>query len=90
MTAPGDGDARAFPFLQGKDAGKGSRVPGAQTGRQRASLDQRTMPFGKYRGECLEDIAYQDPDYLEWVLENMDNLSNDLTRDITEVLRRCY
>lgn len=30
------------------------------------------MPFGKYRGETIEDIIEVDPDYLVWVTENTD------------------
>jgi DNA polymerase III epsilon subunit-like protein len=33
----------------------------------------RTIPFGKYRGEKLEDIAKTDPGYLKWLLNQKEN-----------------
>ena len=39
----------------------------------------RTMPFGKHRGEYLEDIP---TDYLRWCVEKLDNLSAGLRQDI--------
>lgn len=32
------------------------------------------MPFGKYKGEKLGDIAIDDPSYLRWSYDNMDSL----------------
>lgn len=29
-----------------------------------------TMPFGKHKGEQLEDLLYDDPDYLAWLYDN--------------------
>lgn len=26
------------------------------------------MPFGKYKGEYLDDIEIDDPDYIDWLL----------------------
>lgn len=37
------------------------------------------MPFGKHRGEDLEDIP---DDYLVWILDNLDDLSPTLRRAI--------
>ena len=41
------------------------------------------MPFGKYRGEPLEDIPQR---YLLWVLDNCHDLSPTLRRTIEDVL----
>lgn len=30
------------------------------------------MPFGKHKGETLEEIFVEDPRYLEWCVENLD------------------
>lgn len=30
------------------------------------------MPFGKYKGEYIADIAHTDMKYLEWCLDNTD------------------
>jgi hypothetical protein len=40
------------------------------------------MPFGKYRGELLSDIADNDRDYLCWVLRNCRNIGASLKRQI--------
>ena len=29
-----------------------------------------TIPFGKYRGVDVVDIVNDDPDYIEWVINN--------------------
>jgi hypothetical protein len=44
------------------------------------------MPFGKYRGEDLEDIASVDPGYLRWALANVEFRSPALKRAIREAL----
>ena len=50
-------------------------------------LDRRGLgvrkPFGKYKGVALEQIR---PDYLIWVLDNVDDLSPTLRRAIEDVL----
>ena len=42
-----------------------------------------TMPFGKYKGEFLEDIPIQ---YLDWMLENAD-LKNNIKNRIRKHLQ---
>ncbi|EOC0095490.1 exodeoxyribonuclease X [Cronobacter dublinensis] len=37
-----------------------------------------TLPFGKYRGEPVADIAGRDPGYLRWMLNNVNQLNPDL------------
>lgn len=29
--------------------------------------------FGKYKGEFVADVVMEDPNYIEWVMENIDN-----------------
>ena len=31
-----------------------------------------TMPFGKHKGEQVEDLIYDQPDYITWLAENTD------------------
>jgi uncharacterized protein (DUF3820 family) len=30
------------------------------------------MPFGKYKGETIADLLFNDPAYLEWLHKNTD------------------
>lgn len=46
----------------------------------------RRMPFGKYRGMGISEIAEQDPSYLRWVIENIEKLDNNLRQDIKTAL----
>lgn len=40
-----------------------------------------TFPFGKYKGEQIEDVIEDDPSYLEWVVENdVFNLDEDVIK----------
>ena len=48
----------------------------------------RTMPFGKYMGHRVTDIARQDPDYLKWCLSNLKQLSIHLRREMEDELKR--
>jgi uncharacterized protein (DUF3820 family) len=31
-----------------------------------------TLPFGKYKGETVEEILYRDRGYIEWLANNTD------------------
>lgn len=42
------------------------------------------MPFGKYKGEELENIPV---DYIEWVLENVENLNWRLEEELQNQLK---
>ncbi|NPA29839.1 MAG: 3'-5' exonuclease [Epsilonproteobacteria bacterium] len=44
------------------------------------------MPFGKYKGQSIEEIASHDIDYLTWALEKMDKLSEGMKTAIRRVL----
>ena len=35
-------------------------------------MDARAMPFGKHKGSRVDDLATDEPDYLRWVLEEVD------------------
>lgn len=37
-----------------------------------------TFPFGKYRGQKVDDVAKSDPGYLKWMLKNIPDLKPDL------------
>jgi len=40
------------------------------------------LPFGKYGGKYIEDIARRDPAYLEWMLRSLPDLDEDLRYSI--------
>jgi len=42
--------------------------------------------FGKYKDKTLQEVALQDRGYLEWMLNKMDNLDDDLRYSINKVL----
>ncbi|WP_457594254.1 exodeoxyribonuclease X C-terminal domain-containing protein [Hydrogenimonas sp.] len=44
------------------------------------------FPFGKYKGQSIEEIASHDRGYLQWSLENMDKLSEGMKRAIRKAL----
>ncbi len=44
------------------------------------------MPFGKYKGQSIDEIAMHDRDYLRWALEKMDRLSDGMKKAIRERL----
>lgn len=48
----------------------------------------RTLKFGKYRGQKIEDIAQQDPDYLRWMLKSIKDLSGDMRFSIEHFLEK--
>jgi hypothetical protein len=33
---------------------------------------ESNLPFGKYKGDLLEDVIMEDPGYVEWLIENTD------------------
>lgn len=38
----------------------------------------KTFKFGKYRGRLIEQIAQEDPGYLQWMLKNLTDLNPDM------------
>ncbi len=42
--------------------------------------------FGKYKDKTLQEVALQDRGYLEWMLNKMENLDDDLRYSINRVL----
>ncbi|ANI31839.1 exodeoxyribonuclease X [Yersinia entomophaga] len=51
-----------------------------------APLLLRTLKFGKYRGQNIEQIAQQDPDYLRWMLKSVKDLTPDMRHTLTHYL----
>jgi DNA polymerase-3 subunit epsilon/exodeoxyribonuclease X len=47
------------------------------------------LPFGKYAKKRIETIALKDPRYLQWMVENMIDLDEDLRYSIEHYLRGC-
>ena len=43
--------------------------------------------FGKYKGKTLQEVAMQDRGYLEWMLNKMENLDDDLRYSINRVMQ---
>lgn len=52
------------------------------------------MPFGKYKGETLEEIYIHDHGYLDWMLEQRSNRQHidryDLNDDLSENIKNCF
>lgn len=46
------------------------------------------MPFGKFKGIAVEEIAQTNPEYLDWVMDKMENLDENLRSAITKALNR--
>lgn len=42
-----------------------------------------TMPFGKYKGESVEDLPY---DYIDWLLTNSDSIGPKLRQELQNQL----
>ena len=54
-------------------------------------MDARVMPFGKHKGERVDDLATDEPDYLRWALEEVLNIEGrwpGLYKQVREALRR--
>ena len=43
--------------------------------------------FGKYKDKTLKEVAMQDPGYLQWMLNKMENLDADLRYSIEKVMK---
>lgn len=49
------------------------------------------MYFGKYKGETIEDIIENDPQYVDWCLENVKHFSlNDEAEELLNSIERGY
>ena len=46
----------------------------------------KTFTFGKYKGKTLQEVARNDPGYLRWMLNTMENLDEDMRYSINTVL----
>ncbi|CAO96550.1 exodeoxyribonuclease X [Erwinia tasmaniensis] len=45
-----------------------------------------SFPFGKYRGQKVDDVAKKDPGYLQWMLKKIPDLKPDLRSAIERAL----
>lgn len=39
-------------------------------------IDNQVLTFGKYNGHVVGDVAEEDPSYIVWLYENVDNAPN--------------
>ncbi len=46
----------------------------------------KTFRFGKHKDKTLQEVAQQDPGYLRWMLNSMDNLDEDMRYSINYYL----
>jgi hypothetical protein len=53
------------------------------------SKDYR-MPFGKYKGETLEEIYVEDVGYLEWLREEMVCKGDEQSKALAERIVNCF
>lgn len=44
--------------------------------------------FGKHKGDLVEDVADEDPDYLRWILDKVDDIDEGDAEIIGEHLAR--
>ncbi len=44
--------------------------------------------FGKYKNEIIEDYVYDEPSYIKWCLESVENF--DLNDDDTNLVMNAY
>lgn len=54
--------------------------------RKRPEWFDRKLNFGKHKGKHLGLIVKEDPDYMEWILDNA-RIGETLRRDIEEAVR---
>ena len=50
-------------------------------------IEEETFVRGKWEGYTIWDIAVEDPDYLDWVLNNVDSLYEEDYDNIREALK---
>jgi DNA polymerase-3 subunit epsilon/exodeoxyribonuclease X len=67
------------------------RYPGENSVAKMVELTQtpifiETFRFGKYKGKTLQEVVLQDRGYLQWMLDKMENLDEDLRYSILKVL----
>lgn len=53
---------------------------------QKPVFYQRPLQFGKHKGKTLYEVAADDRNYLEWMLDKMENLDEDMRYSVTRVL----
>jgi hypothetical protein len=77
VLAPGTGPAAPVDSTAVVAAAEAARVPVGRGYHTTASLLK--MPFGKYRGEPIEDLP---SDYIEWALANLDSLRTAIKEEM--------
>ena len=69
-----------------------ARFPGANPVEKMVELTREPvffkgpMRFGKYKGKTLFEIAAEDRNYLQWMVDKMENLDEDMRYSINRVL----
>ncbi|PIJ51446.1 exodeoxyribonuclease X [Erwinia sp. OLTSP20] len=51
------------------------------------SEQQGVLPFGKYRGQSITEVAQKNPAYLRWMLENIRDLKPALRQAVIDALQ---
>lgn len=54
---------------------------------RKAGLDKPVFPFGKHKGEAVDDVCHEDPGYVRWFLENVE-AGDELWRSVREAALR--
>ena len=69
-----------------------SRFPGVNPVEKMVELTREpvffkgSMRFGKYKGKTLFEIAAEDRNYLQWMVDKMENLDEDMRYSVNRVL----
>lgn len=59
---------------------------GRSQGMTRDQARQLCLPFGKYRGEFIEDVFSEDEQYIDWLYDKLND--NDRLKQAIDIL--CY
>lgn len=46
-----------------------------------------TLMFGKHKGEMIERVVRDDPDYIRWIVESVEDIEDDEREILTTLLR---
>lgn len=49
--------------------------------------DSGAFLFGKHEGELAEDVAKEDPGYIKWILQSVDDISEEDSTTLDALLR---
>lgn len=59
---------------------------GRSQGMTRDQARQLALPFGKYKGEFIEDVFSEDEQYIDWLYDKLND--NDRLKQAIDIL--CY